>query len=54
MRREHCTCSGYSYPDDGGICSYCERMIEEAEADARNEAHARDPEQEDYDCDQET
>lgn len=50
MRREHCTCSGYSFPDDGGICSYCERMIEEDEADARNEAHARDPAQEDYDC----
>lgn len=45
---DRCTCAPYSMPDDGGMCSYCERAIEEEEADARNEAHARPADEEDF------
>lgn len=46
---------GYPHPeglccccDELGMCSYCERAEEEAEADERNEAFARDPDEDDF------
>ena len=33
------------------MCSYCERAIEEADAEARNEAHEREPDEDDFQFD---